>query len=183
MDMRPRLAFLLVTFALLTGCAATITRQATDASPASMPASASSKLVLNVTGSAASVNSGDWAGFKQEWQENFLEQAKIAGVPFEMQDGPPKATGEEGTLLAVYVEDYRFVRPGTRYAVGIMSGNAFIQSKLTFSNLRTGEVLGSKSANTSSSAWQGVFSAMTNKQVEAIAADVLRDIKGAKISK
>ena len=181
--MRLHSALLLVSFVLLSGCAATVTRQSADAAMPPLPPSASSKLVLNVNGSAASANSSDWAAFKEEWQANFLEQARIAGVPFEMQDGQPKATGEDGTLLSVHVQDYRFIRPGTRFAVGIMSGNAYIESRLTFSSLKTGEVFGSKSASTSSSAWQGVFSPMTNKQVEAIAVDVYREIKGIKTSK
>lgn len=181
--MRLRSAFLLAAFVLLTGCAATVKRQSTDVAMATLPKSASSKLVLNVSGSKSSVESSDWAGFKQEWQENFLEQAKIAGVPFEMQDGAPKATGEEGTLLFVYVEDYRFLRPGTRYGLGILSGNAYIESKLTFSNLKTGETLGSKTANTSSSAWQGIFSAMTNKQVQAIATDVYNQLQTNRAAK
>jgi hypothetical protein len=142
--------------------------------------SASSKLVLNVGGATSSVSASDWEGFKLEWKENFLEQAKIAGVAFEVQEGPPRPTGEEGTLLFVYVNDYRFLRPGTRYATGILSGNAYIESKLSFSNLKTGEAYGSRAANTSSSAWEGVFSAMTNKQVEAIAVDVYKELKGGK---
>ena len=175
--MQSRSAVLVITLALLTGCAATVKREASDAAMAHLPASASSKLVLNVGGSTSCLSSSDWEGFKFEWKENFMEQAKIAGVPFEMQEGPPRSTGEEGTLLFVYVNDYRFLRPGTRYVTGILSGNAYIESKLSFSDLKTGEAFGSKSANTSSSAWEGVFSAMTNKQVEAIAADVYKDLK------
>jgi hypothetical protein len=162
---------------LFAGCAATVQRPAAEPVMASLPASAAAKLVLNVGGSKTSVNASDWAGFKEEWRENFSEQARLAGVPFAMQEGAPQPTGETGTLLSVYVDDYRFIRPGTRYATGILSGNAYIESKLTFSDLKTGAVWGSKAANTSSSAWQGVFSAMTNKQVEAIAADVMRDLK------
>ena len=37
---------------------------------------------------------------------------------------------------------------------------------------------GEQTYNTSSSAWEGVFSAMTNRQVDAIAADVVRQVKG-----
>jgi hypothetical protein len=80
----------------------------------------------------------------------------------------------------VYVSDYRFLRPGTRYAAGILSGNAHIESKLSFSSFKTGEAYGSRAANASSSAWEGVFSAMTNKQVEAIAVDVTRNSRKAK---
>jgi len=169
-----------IALVLLTGCAATVKRSSSEVALAPLPASAASKLVLNVGGSKASVEADDWAGFKLEWKENFAEQARIAGVSFEMQDGPPKPTGEDGTLLSVQVDDYRFIRPGTRYATGILSGNAYIESKLSFSNLKTGEAYGSRTANTSSSAWEGVFSAMTNKQVEAIAADVFKDLKSGK---
>ena len=165
--------------ALLGGCAATVKRGGADAAM-TLPASAAAKLVLNVGGSAESVNAGDWSGFKLEWSENFAAQARLAGVPFEMQEGPAKATGENGTLLVVHVEDYRFIRPGTRYGVGVMSGNAYIQSTLTFRNLKSGDTWGTRTASTSSSAWEGVFSAMTNKQVEAIAADVLKDLKSGK---
>jgi hypothetical protein len=180
--MRLRSALVLCSFVLLAGCAATVKRPSSDVAMAPPP-SASSKLVLNVSGTKSSVDSRDWTAFKQEWQENFLEQATIAGVPFEMQDGVPRAMGEDGTLLLVYVEDYRFLRPGTRYAIGVLGGNAYIESKLTFRNLKTGEVLGTRTANTSSSAWQGVFSAMTNKQVEAIAVDVFNEIKKSKLAK
>lgn len=178
--MQCRSIVLIITWALLAGCAATVKREASGAAMMPLPASASSKLVLNVGGSNSSVTSGDWEGFKLEWRENFTEQSKIAGVPFEMQEGSPTPTGQDGTLLFVFVSDYRFVRPGTRYVTGIMSGNAYIQSKLSFSNLKTGESYGSIEVNTSSSAWQGVFSAMTNKQVEAIAVDVYKDLKNGK---
>jgi hypothetical protein len=181
--MQLRSALLLASFVLLTGCAATVKRPSSDVAMAPLPPSAASKLVLNVSGTKPSLEASDWAAFKQEWQENFLEQAKIAGVPFEMQDGAPRATGEEGTLLFVYVDDYRFLRPGTRYALGVLGGNAYIESKLTFRNLKTGEVFGAKSANTSSSAWEGIFSAMTNKQVEAIAVDVYGELRKGKAAR
>ncbi|MBL8447739.1 MAG: hypothetical protein JNJ44_10050 [Zoogloeaceae bacterium] len=166
-----------VTLALLTGCAATVKKGSSDASLPRFSETSASKLVLNVGGSPTSIGSQDWAGFKAEWKDNFQEQAATANVPFEMQEGPPRSTNENGTLLYVYVNDYRFIRPGTRYLTGVLSGNAFIDSKFTFTDLKTGSLLGSQTANTSSSAWEGVFSPMTNKQVEAIAIDVFKQIK------
>ena len=168
---------------VLAGCAATIKRDTVDASMIRLPATAAARLVLNVDGSKEAVTATDWSGFRQEWQENFLDQAKAAGIPFEMQEGTARPTGQSGTLLSVYVTDYRFIRPGSRYAVGVMTGNAYIESKLTFRDLRTGETLGVQTANTSSSAWEGVFSAMTNRQLEAIAADVMRQLKAGQVAK
>lgn len=175
-----RLTVAAVCLVLLTGCAATVKRDSADAKLSEIPKRATTKLVLNVSGPKETIGAKDWEGFKQEWKENFLEQAEAAHVAFEMQEGSPKATGEDGVLLSVFVQDYRFIRPGTRYVTGVMSGNAFIESKLTFSDLRTGEAFGSQVANTSSSAWEGIFSAMTNKQVEAIAADVFKQMKSGK---
>jgi len=169
-----------VCLVLMTGCAATIKKDSADTPLSEIPKRSAAKLVLNVSGSKETISSKDWEGFKQEWSENFTNQAAEANVTFEMQEGSPHATGEDGVLLYVFVNDYRFIRPGTRYVVGVMGGNAFIESKLTFSDLRTGESYGSQVANTSSSAMQGIFSAMTNKQVEAIAADVLKQIKSGK---
>lgn len=166
-----------VCLVLFTGCAATVKGNSVDTKLSEIPKRAASKLVLNVSGSNETTGSDDWEGFKQEWREYFLNQAEDAHIAFEMQEGPPRATGEDGVLLYVFVHDYRFIRPGTRYVTGVMSGNAFIESKLTFSDLRTGESFGSQTASTSSSAWEGIFSAMTNKQVEAIAQDVFKTIK------
>jgi len=178
--MQFRFAALVVSVVLLTGCAATVQRHSPDGTLPQIPQASSSKLVLNIGGSPASVNASDWEGFKLEWRANFVEQARAAGVAFEMQDGSPRPSGEDGTLLHVYINEYRFLRPGTRYGLGVMSGNAYIKSKLTFSSLKTGEAFGSQGADTSSSAMQGIFSAMTNKQVEAIAADVFKQLKGSR---
>jgi hypothetical protein len=166
--------------ALLTGCAAAVKKDSANAGSLEMPKKVISKLVLNVSGPKETTSAEDWNGFKQEWLEHFEEQAEEAHIAFEMQEGPPRATGEEGVLLYVFVQDYRFIRPGTRYIVGITAGNAFIESKLTLSDLQTGAPLGSQVANTASSAWEGIFSAMTNRQVEAIATDVFKQIKGKK---
>jgi hypothetical protein len=59
---------------------------------------------------------------------------------------------------------------------GIMTGNAFIDAKLRFSDLNDGVLFGEHVFNTSSSAWHGVFAAMTPKQIYAIADEVIREM-------
>ena len=103
MNMQIRSAFLVISLVLLTGCAATVKRNSADVAVMQIPQASSAKLVLNIGGSSAAVNANDWEGFKLEWKANFSEQARIAGVAFEMQDGTPRPTGEDGTLLYVCV--------------------------------------------------------------------------------
>jgi len=66
--------------------------------------------------------------------------------------------------------------PGARYGFGIMTGNAFIDAEAEFIALPAKKSVGSRKYQTSSSAWQGVFSAMTDKQVLAISNEIIREI-------
>jgi hypothetical protein len=101
----------------------------------------------------------------------------MSGIAFESQEGPAKPTGEPGTLLSIYVDDYRYLSPGARYGFGVMTGNAYIEAVLTFADLATGTRFGVQTYNTSSSAWEGVLSAMTEKQIDAIVTEIARDMR------
>ena len=70
-----------------------------------------------------------------------------------------------------------FKKEGQRIAFGVFSGNAYIDSKVEFRDLATGKLYGERAYNTSSSAWGGVFSAMTPKQIYALADEIIAEIK------
>lgn len=179
---------------VLGGCAATVQKgeSTSAASPATaaasttlappavavrIPAASAARLVLNLSGSNVSTESKDWVAFKEEWRAIFQEQATAAGITFEWQEGDVRPLGQAGTLLSVQVNAYRFVGVGARIMFGIMTGNAFIDAKLRFSDLNDGAVFGEQAYNTSSTAWHGVFAAVTPKQIYAIADEVIRDMK------
>lgn len=142
-----------------------------------VPVESSRKVALSMTGSKAVVEAKDWAGFKEEWRTTFADHAKDANIAFVWQDGPARSAGDAGTLVSVYVNDYRQVGIGARIFLGIMTGNAYIDAKVSLSNLSSGELFGDQVYNTSSSAWAGVFAKMTPQQVDAIASEVFREIK------
>ncbi|HUL19452.1 MAG TPA: hypothetical protein VLV29_09320, partial [Steroidobacteraceae bacterium] len=105
------------------------------------------------------------------------EESAATGAAFSMQEGDAKPTGEPGTLVVVDVVDYHYVSTGARIAFGIMTGNAYINAKVTFRDLQTGDVRASKSYDTKSSAWEGVFSGMTTKQVRAMCHELVGEIE------
>jgi hypothetical protein len=148
--------------------------------PVPVPAASARKLVLAMTGPKKVTEAKDWADFKKEWRDTFAEHAKQAGIAFSFVDGEAKPQGEAGTLLAVQVDDYRMVGIGARIFFGVMTGNAFIDAKLRFLDLRDGKPFGEQQHNTTSSAWSGVFAKVTPQQVDAIATDVFKDLKAAK---
>jgi hypothetical protein len=148
--------------------------------PMGIPAESAKHLVLNMTGASIVTSAKDWPKFQKEWRDNFAEYAKADGVTFEVQDGEGKATGQPGTLLKVYVNDYRFVGIGSRVMFGVMTGNAYIDAKATFCDLNDGKEIGERVYNTSSTAWAGIFATMTPGQVDTIGKDVFAELKRAK---
>ena len=186
--MRIPLAATMVAIAVLSGCATKVDKGVPSSSaaaaapraplqPVTVPAASAKKVVLAMTGPKSVIEARDWASFKEEWGATFADHAKAAGITFTVQSGDAKPAPADGTLLNVFVNDYRMVGIGSRLMFGVMTGNAFIDAKVQFSNLNTGETFGTQTYNTSSSAWEGVFGKMTPQQVDAIAAEVFGEIK------
>ncbi|MED5618422.1 hypothetical protein [Ideonella sp. BN130291] len=162
----------------LTGCAANVVKVPTTGTPpVNVPAESSKNIVLNLSGAAKAVRAADWPAFSGEWRGAVAAEASAAGVSFNVQEGEPAPTGQPGTLISVFVNDYRYVSTGARYGLGVFTGNAFVDAKVRFLDLKTGQSFGDQTINTSSSAWQGVFSAMTDKQLQAIAKELVNDVK------
>jgi hypothetical protein len=161
---------------LLAGCASTVKKQE-EGTPVPVGAKAPGKnVVLNVTGSAETMSAKDWSGFKGIWNDECSDEFHEAEAQFSIQDGAPQPTGSAGTLVVVNVVDYRYVSIGARVMFGIMTGNAFINAQVAFRDLNTGDEWTTKTYDTKSSALQGVFAAMTTKQVRAMCHEILGEV-------
>jgi hypothetical protein len=110
------------------------------------------------------------------WRQAIKQEASAIGARYSAQEGEAKSTGEAGTLLVVDVEDFRYLSAGTRFGFGIMTGNAFVKAHVTYKDLKTGDVWGRREYDTSSTAWQGIFSAMTEKQIGAISKEIVGEL-------
>lgn len=174
-------ALLLAAILGLGGCAANVKQSGGD-STALVAGNRAGPVVLNLGGSAGATASEDWARLKDAWRESMQSAAAAAGAEFSMQDGAPHATGQSGVLVAVHVESFRYVSTGARYGLGVMTGNATLDAKATFRDLKDGNVLGERSYSTRSSAWQGIFSAMTPKQVDTISRQIVDEVAGTRRS-
>ena len=161
---------------LLAGCASTVKKSDGEA-PVPVGVKAPGKhIVLNLTGSQVATSAKDWAGFKGIWNDECGDEFHEADAQFLMQDGTAQPTGSEGALVVVNVENYHYVSIGARVMFGIMTGNAFIKSQVAFRDLKTGDTWTTKTYDTTSSAWHGVFAAMTTKQVRAICHEILGEV-------
>jgi hypothetical protein len=169
--------------AWLAGCAATVEPvadtgrdKAVEQTSISVPEKSSRNIVLDVRGSDVSTTAPDWPRLKLEWHEAMDQAAADANASFTDESGTPARADRAGTLVEVYVNDFHFMAPGARYALGMMTGNAFMDARVTFRDLRTGKVYGERHYNTSSSAWQGIFAPVTDKQTRALAKEIVSQI-------
>ena len=142
-----------------------------------VPAASGKKVVLNMTGPKTVTEAKDWVSFKEEWRATFAEHAKAQGIAFSMLEADVRVPGEPGTLLNVYVNDYRQVGIGARIFFGVMTGNAYIDANVEFNDLNGGQTFGDQAYNTSSSAWAGVFAKMTPQQIDTIATTIFASLK------
>ena len=166
----------LILAVLLGGCAATVKRQEGGV-PVPVGVKAPGKhVVLNLTGSDETTSAKDWTGFKGIWNDECSDEFHDAEAQFSMQDGAPQPTGAEGAWVVVNVIDYRYISIGARVMFGIMTGNAFINAQVGFRDLKTGETWATRTYDTKSSAWNGVFAAMTTKQVRAMCHEILGEV-------
>jgi len=161
---------------VLTGCAAAVSRQSADTKPLAASASPSGVALL-ITGGPALQTSADWHTFRAEWRTAFAGSAAAAGLRFVYLDAEGGEQAPGVVLARVTVNDYRYLTAGARYGFGIMTGNAYINADVEFFEFPGRRSIGTRKYSTSSSAWEGVFSAMTDKQVLALSDAMVREIK------
>lgn len=161
----------------LAGCAVRM-EGAENHKPIAVGVAAEKKVVLGIDGSDLATRADSWPKMKDAFHEGCQEEAKSAGLQLEFQDGAAHPTAEPGTLLALYVNDFRYISTGMRLGIGIMSGNAFIYANTKFLDLQSGALWGERPYTTESSAMEGIGSAMTTRQAQAICKNMFDVVRG-----
>ena len=157
------------------GCASTVQKSDESTPLAAAAATSGKSIVLNMTGSTQATTAKDWSDFKGLWREPCAHESATLGDSFSVQEGDARPTGDAGTLVVVDVADYRYISTGARIMLGVMTGNAYINAKVSFRDLADGTVRSTKTYDTTSSAWGGVFSGMTTKQVAAMCHEIVTE--------
>jgi hypothetical protein len=167
----------IIAVSLLSGCAASV--KSGGAETLTIEESAKQNLVVDIQGNGKVRQNEDWIRLRQEWNEALKNEAERAGYRL-TESHVANPVEKDGVGIKINVTNFRYLTPGARYAAGVMVGNAWINSSADYSDLKSGRLIGIRTYDTSSSAWEGVMSAMTQEQVEAIAQQIISDIKSAK---
>lgn len=170
---------LMLAITALAGCATKVTQTAID------PSLATSGKVARVTGgTVVAVMSAsddvkarsDWADFIEQWQKSLTSAAEDQAVPFIFANDESSMPASAAVLVRIHVNDFKYVSQVKRYMLGVMAGNATMDVDAKYIALPANKPLGAKNFNTSSSGWEGVFSAMTPKQVETVSNMIVKEV-------
>ena len=168
---------LLLASLLLAGCAATVQRPASPEVVAeqviAVPASTRHLIVVLEPGEGIE-RDDNWRALREEWVTSLSAAAPSKGLRGTVMDAAPARLDAGDLLVNVRVKEYRYRSQAARYGFGVMTGNAYMYLDLTYRAPPDGRVIGTRSVSTKSTAWQGVFSAMTPKQVEAVVTDIVQ---------
>lgn len=179
---------ILVAAVYLSACAAKVVKTDAQSQSAFEPKIAISpvaakKINLAIGGSDAITANSDWQAFVDEWLASMTTETSAAGIAFSLLKGPEQPTSESSTLVKVTVNDFRYMSQAKRYMIGVLGGNAYMDLNVEFIEMPAKNVVGTRKYNTSTSGGQGIFSAATPKQVQAVAADIVKEVKGSGTSK
>lgn len=169
----------LALFMLISGCSATV--KTGDSSDLALPAETRNNVVVSFQGNEKVRANPDWQRVKSSWRSALQSEAAAAGVKLSERKWGEAASKQPGLAVAIYVTNFRYLTSSERYGLGVMVGNAWVNSSVTYSDVETGAPFGTRTYDTSSSAWEGVLSAMTDEQLQAISKAMIRDIKGASV--
>ncbi len=169
--------FIVAFLIFLTGCAATVQQPTEDVAPLDLSGKPG-VLAVVVTGSEEILATSNWQRLDAEWRRALSAAARNAGLQFLYLETPAEEQPQGTVLAQITVNDYRYVSPGARFAVGIMTGNAHIDTSVAFYEFPGPRTIGTRSYSTSSSALQGVMSPMIDRQLDAISAEIVRAVNG-----
>jgi hypothetical protein len=168
--------FLIAMALLMTGCAATVQRQGGADTKLAITAAATKRIVLVVQGSKSAAESTDWETLRTQWRSAMSEATAAAGLALVNQESVAPLPADAATLVVVTVQGFRYVSQGARIAGGVMTGNAFINTEVSFAELPANTPAGTRQYSAKSSAGQGLFAAMTGKQVRGICDEIVKEV-------
>ena len=172
-------AVLLLAGWLLAGCAATVQRpDSPDAAATQVIAvpDATRHLIVVLEPGPGIERDENWAALREEWVTSLSAIAPQRGLRGTVMDRAPGRLGAGDLLVNVRVNEYRYRSQAARYGFGVMTGIDYMYLDLAYKAPPDGRVIGNRSVSTKSTAWQGVFSAMTPKQVEAVVTDIVETV-------
>jgi len=163
--------------ALLSGCAATVDKAHIDNPALAVSAPAKAKVAVKVQAAPGMVASGSWEALRADWRDGMALAAGQRGMSLEWLQAEQQPDNTPGVLALVKVRHFRHMDTTERLLGGILVGDAFVNAEVEFFEWPANKRLGSRVYNSSTSFKEGIFSATSRKQVQAISEEIVSEIQ------
>jgi hypothetical protein len=171
-----RVALLCLIVLALIGCTASVRKNNPGGDAVAVQPQQSKRIVTRLTGTPEALASSDWERLDREWRKAVATVGARLDIEYVMQDDVDRTT-LPGVLAVVTVTHFHYVAPGARYVFGVMTGSASLVTQVQFSDLQTGASLGERNYSSASKFSQGIFAAVSDKQVDAICTEIVLAVK------
>lgn len=162
---------------LLSGCAATVSRTGASGAPLQISPASTAHLSLQVQAAPGMVSSGDWDTLRNDWRESMGQSAGLAGMGYTWLEASAAPSSRSGVLAVVKVQNFRYVSAAARVGMGVLGGDAHLNAEVSFYELPDKRLLGTRTYGTTTKFSEGIFSAASRKQVEAMTKEIVAEIK------
>jgi hypothetical protein len=160
---------------MMGGCAVPVKSTGTE-TKLGVPSASSRKVVLMVMGKPEWEADEAYGLLVQEWQTAMNAAATDAKMSYAYFAPGAKPAPEAATLVKVKVNEFKFASATKRWTLEGLGSKAFIDADVSFNDMQSGRELGTRKYSSSAGALQGVFSAMTEGQLQAIATAIVKEV-------
>lgn len=161
----------------MAGCAATVTRSGPAPAPLSVSPAATRAVFVRVEAAPGMPPGGHWETFKTDWREGMSMAAGRSGMLVTWVDSEEVRSADPAVLVVVKVRNYQYMTPESRIGLGILAGDAYVNTEVESYELPARKLLGSRVYGSSTRPVEGIFAASTRKQVLSISDEVIADIR------
>ncbi|WP_068824686.1 hypothetical protein [Pseudomonas sp. BMS12] len=176
--MRPLLSAALLLATTLAGCAGQVQ---TNASSGELELSKQARrhLLVHIDGSPSAKADPRWQEMESAMRSHLDRQVFNALYQVTFVGERRSIAQQPGLMVEVQISDFNYQEQLPRYFLGPATSEAWVGTQVSLYDLQSGRQLGSRSYRSSSSGWGGVFSAMSEKQIQAMSKRIVQDIRQA----
>jgi hypothetical protein len=118
----------------------------------------------------------DWPDLVAALTAAMAKASAEARIEFSTYAAGARPAPEAGTWVTLKVLDYKLIGSDKRFSLGAMAGSGQLDAEATFADLQSGRELARRKYSASSGAFQGVFSAPSERQLDVLSAQVIKDV-------
>lgn len=171
-----RIVISLVLLALLGGCASAQVDTQASSGALLLTKEARRNILVSLDASQQAKDDEGWQSLRSALHSNLDRKAFESLYSLTFVPGRPRMAAP-GVLVDIDVTTFRYRSQWPRRLVGPATGEAWVDARVAYYDLQTGRLLASRTYRTGSEAWGAFFSSMSERQVDALTAQIIDEIR------